>query len=108
MLYDVVSTKTSPFSGFVTCRNKNSVSFSVKELIEVTFDERNGFMLFIKVVYPKRSANGKLAFNIRELKEKVDMDLKDHKIFLDNKGGMDAAMQEETVEFEKTKNTGDE
>jgi len=77
-------------------------------IIEVTFDERNGFMLFIKVVYPKRSANGKLAFNIRELKEKVDMDLKDHKIFLDNKGGMDAAMQEETVEFEKTKNTGDE
>ena len=30
------------------------------------------------------------------------MDLKDHKIFVDKEGGMNAAMQPQTVEFEKT------
>ena len=71
-------------------------------VIEITYDDRNAYMLFIKVVYPKKSANGKLAFNITELKEKLDMDLKDHKIFVDKEGGMNAAMQPQTVEFEKT------
>ena len=71
-------------------------------VIEVTYDDRNAYMLFIRVVYPRRSANGKLAFNITELKEKIDMDLKDHKIFLDKEGGMDSAMKVQTVEFEKT------
>ena len=61
-------------------------------------------LLFIKVFYPKRRANQKLAFNITELKEKIDMDLRDHKIFLGgDKGGMASGMQEETVEFEKTR-----
>ena len=67
-------------------------------VIEITYDDRNAYMLFIKVVYPKKSANGKLAFNITELKEKLDMDLKDHKIFVDKEGGMNAAMQPQTVE----------
>lgn len=71
-------------------------------VIEVTYDDRNAYMLFIRVVYPRRSANGKLAFNITELKEKIDMDLKDHKIFLDKEGGMNSAMKVQTVEFEKT------
>ncbi len=53
----------------------------------------------MKVVYPRRSANGKLAFNITELKEKIDMDLKDHKIFLDKEIGINANMN---IEFEKT------
>ncbi len=44
--------------------------------ISIQYDARHKYMLFVTVEYPKRYASKKLAFNMEELVDKLDMEMK--------------------------------
>ena len=45
-------------------------------LISIEYDARHKFMLFLTVEYPKRWASKKLAFNMDEIVDKIDLQMK--------------------------------
>ena len=45
-------------------------------IITIQFDARHQYMLFVTVEYPKRYAKSKMAFNMEELVDKLDIEMK--------------------------------
>lgn len=83
--------------------------------VTIEYDEKTGFLLFLTLTYNKRQAKKKYAFNARELKKKLSIELNEAGIFdssyelsnveevmSDGEGRTDEALiSDTTVEMEK-------